>query len=338
MGDLVSIVVPVYNAEKSLIRTVKSLCDQNYKNIEIILVNDGSTDESLNECYRLANEDSRVSIINQKNSGPSGAKNKGVSVAKGIYITFVDADDYVDTRYIEMMITSLNNNCTELAITSYYKQYLNNGKVVIEEKKIETQSYKSNIPEEIFFSLIVKGIMNPNWNKLYVLKIIKDNHITFNLDLKLGEDLIFNLQYLKYNSGISIIGKPLIYYDYTGEDNLSKKDISNYYEIQIELYENLLEYARNSYSNSDVMVELLKKKFFIDTISYISASVKKKSKTFTMKRNQVRYILGNTVTKEIYNGIVLQNWKHRFICNLMRYNQSSLLVITLLFHRSKAGE
>lgn len=96
VNQLISIIMPVYNAEKYLNRSIESVMNQTYKNIEIILVNDGSTDASLTICSNYQKADSRIKLINQKNSGVSAARNRGIDEATGTYIMFIDSDDYIE--------------------------------------------------------------------------------------------------------------------------------------------------------------------------------------------------------------------------------------------------
>lgn len=100
----VSVIVPVYNAEKTIIRCVESICKQSYRNIEIILIDDGSSDKSYEICEKLSCQDSRIHVYRQKNKGVSSARNNGINQAKGNYICFVDSDDWVDPDYVEILI------------------------------------------------------------------------------------------------------------------------------------------------------------------------------------------------------------------------------------------
>ena len=107
MNKLVSIIVPIYNAEKFLDQCIESLVNQSYKNIEIILINDGSSDKSLEKCQKWQKIDKRIVLVSQKNQGVSMARNHGLNIAKGDYISFVDSDDYVDKTFIEKLIKEI---------------------------------------------------------------------------------------------------------------------------------------------------------------------------------------------------------------------------------------
>ena len=104
-----SIIIPIYNSEKYLHKLLESVINQTYKDIEIILVNDGSTDNSLNICEEFRSRDNRIKICNKANGGVSSARNEGIETATGEYITFIDADDYIDKNYIEMLVNNIED-------------------------------------------------------------------------------------------------------------------------------------------------------------------------------------------------------------------------------------
>ena len=106
---LVSIIVPIYNAEKYIFGLIENLMNQTYKNIEIILVNDGSTDNSLNICNELQSKDNRIKVIDKKNGGVSSARNKGIKESKGEYITFIDSDDNIGEDYVRKMVENVED-------------------------------------------------------------------------------------------------------------------------------------------------------------------------------------------------------------------------------------
>lgn len=108
---LVSIIVPIYNSEKFLYSLLNNLIQQTYKNIEIILVDDGSTDNSLKICNEFKKNDNRIKILSKENEGVSVTRNKGIDVATGEYITFLDSDDTLNSKYIEELVNNIDENC-----------------------------------------------------------------------------------------------------------------------------------------------------------------------------------------------------------------------------------
>ena len=119
MEDLISVVVPIYNVEKYLKTCIETIIKQTYKNIEIILVNDGSTDNSLQICNEFKEKEKRIKVINKKNGGLSDARNIGLKKAKGKYICFIDSDDFINEKYIEELHSLIIKNNAQIAICSF---------------------------------------------------------------------------------------------------------------------------------------------------------------------------------------------------------------------------
>lgn len=133
---MISIIVPVYNAEKYLNRCISSLLNQTYYNLEIILVNDGSTDNSKKICKNAAKNDSRIKLINSVNEGVSLARNKGLKEANGDYISFVDSDDYVEPDYVEKMLLTLKSKKVDIVYCSAVVENINGVFIQREYEKI----------------------------------------------------------------------------------------------------------------------------------------------------------------------------------------------------------
>lgn len=173
----VSIIVPIYNASKYLRCCLESIFVQTYSNIEIILINDGSTDDSLEICSYYALTDSRFKILDKENEGVSIARNKGLELASGDYVSFIDSDDYVDKTFIEKLLKIALNNSSDIAVCSYIKT----ASFSASTAKSRAISYKDYTPIEA-----VKDVLNYNtelgvvlWNKIYKKSIFTNNNISF---------------------------------------------------------------------------------------------------------------------------------------------------------------
>lgn len=212
--NLVSIIIPVYNAEQHIAKCLKSILRQTYKNIELIIVNDGSTDNSLEICHNFQKKDNRIKIITIENSGPSKARNIGLKTSAGSYIQFVDADDYVEDTITQRLVASMMDNY-QLVICGY-NIIFNNKKIV---NILEDAEYKLNEFLDIFCDLYKKNQFQYLWNKIYSASIIKSYNISFNEETKRGEDALFNIDYLEKCSVILIINEPL--YNYVHYNSLS---------------------------------------------------------------------------------------------------------------------
>lgn len=169
-NDVISIVVPVYNVEKYLERCINSIINQTYENIEIILVNDGSTDNSLEICNKYIKKDSRIKLINKQNGGLSDARNVGIDNAIGKYITFVDSDDYIDVDYVEFLYKLIKKYNTRLSLCSY-KAIYENGTVLTQENNNE---YTLNAHDTLEKMLYHDDFNVSTWAKMYDITLFEN--------------------------------------------------------------------------------------------------------------------------------------------------------------------
>lgn len=214
MEKLISIIVPVYNAERTLHRCVTSLVEQSYPNIEILLVNDGSKDASLEMCRGYERQDSRIRVIDKPNGGVSSARNAGLDVARGEYIMFCDSDDWVSPLWCEHMVRNhIPQNLTVCEIAWGGPDAETKDQQLSEETIVERNRF-------LQFSFV----MCPPWNKLFERTAIQKSDLRFSGDLRLGEDLIFVMEYLCNVQGqVRILPQRLYYYDTSTEGSLSKR-------------------------------------------------------------------------------------------------------------------
>lgn len=205
---MVSIVIPIYNPGAALKKCVESVQRQSFHDIEIILINDGSTDSSGAVCKEYATKDSRITYIEQLNEGVSASRNNGISKAKGEYITFIDSDDYVDENYIECMVSAIKRSNADIVIQGL--RQIHNGRI------IKTDAFECGVfhVSEISFHLFDKIFYYCGpYCKMFKTSIIKENNITFPTDLSYGEDSVFYHRYLEKCMVIELI--PEISYNYT---------------------------------------------------------------------------------------------------------------------------
>lgn len=204
----ISVIVPIYNAEKYIEKCLWSLINQTIKNIEIILVDDGSIDRTGEICNRLATENKNVKYFKIENSGCSFARNYGIKKSIGEYITFVDADDWVDKNmYFEMYQKSKDEEL-DILICGYEK--INQRDEVIEEIFPELKLKNDYID-------LKSAWFNCVWNKIYKRNLIIDNDIKFLEKCHMGEDMVFNIKIFKIAKKIEVINK--VYYKYFINEN-----------------------------------------------------------------------------------------------------------------------
>lgn len=203
MSKKVSVIVPVYNVEKFLNRCVKSIVGQSYQNLEIILVNDGSTDGSPAICDQWESCDHRIKTIHKKNGGLSSARNAGLEKATGDYIMFEDSDDWLDKELIRKCVNRMQEDNSDMVIFGYRK--VNEEEKKLGEFTFGNQSYSREEMTSQLFQRILEMSFGYAWNKMYHLETIKKSGLKFDGEIIDREDLVFNIQLLNYLNKISYL-------------------------------------------------------------------------------------------------------------------------------------
>ena len=236
--EKVSVIVPVYNGEKWLKRCADSILNQDYPELELILVDDGSRDRSWEIMQAAAAADNRVKAIHQENGGVSSARNRALAEASGTYVQFADADDWLPMDAAKLLVREMEAHSAELVVGDFYRVVDGN---VSEKGAIETngtlslQQYADEMmhaPADLYYGAL--------WNKLYRRDIIERYGIRMDENISYSEDMIFNLEYLLHVKYVAILRAPVYYYQYTRGSlvdqslNLSstirmKKNVIGYY-------------------------------------------------------------------------------------------------------------
>ncbi|MGN0761667.1 MAG: glycosyltransferase family 2 protein [Christensenellales bacterium] len=254
----VSIIIPVYNVEKYLPRCLDSVLGQTYREIEVILVNDGSTDGSLELCNRYASQDDRVIVIDKPNGGPSGARNKGLDVATGEYICFVDSDDYIDSRMIE----TLNDNLIRSGAQAAKMEWMTFD---------ESVDFKYSNKTEIIDHDIERYLLTNN--NLYCAvryMLPKDlvGDIRFDEKYKTGEDQLFIFDVLR-NAESIVSSDYKGYFYYQNVKSLSHGVVNNNHYFDLQVREKIMQQVSDA--NKDVAKEHLLKgylAFYLKALKY----------------------------------------------------------------------
>lgn len=208
MNALVSVIVPIYNSGKFLRKCIDSLLIQSYQFLEIILIDDGSTDNSGDICKEYLKKDKRIKYFYKNNRGVSSARNMGLDVMTGEYVTFVDSDDYLEKNHIEDLLKDLLHEKADISICGYIREkedgtifdYTKGKKRVLHPKEAVNLLFK------------IKGFQGFSWNKLFKSKIINENKIKFNPEITIWEDMLFVLQYMLCSKVIVYSPRPTYHY------------------------------------------------------------------------------------------------------------------------------
>lgn len=207
----VSVIIPVYNQADTLSRCISSVHTQTYTNLQILLLDDGSTDHSIDLCKKEAEKDSRIEIYSHANHGVSYTRNKGIHLAKGDYIIFIDADDEIPPNYIENYVHALEYSGADIAIGSI--------RMIDDKGNSKLLSPPSGIYDmHDFFVIVCKeasGIYGYTPNKIYKSPFLKKNNILFNTAIAAQEDLDFALTAFSYAQKIALFGGTEYYYYHT---------------------------------------------------------------------------------------------------------------------------
>jgi len=199
----VSVIMPVYNSEKYLNECIDSVLNQDYQDIEIIIVNDGSTDSSDDIIKAYLNKDNRIVYVEQVNSGVSTARNKALEKVSGSYIMFLDSDDTYEKNMISTMVRSLKNN--DIVVCGYNENYTN--------KCVKKKLNSININTEMMTQEILSGnACGYLWNKIFRTDIVKKNKINFDVNIHMCEDMLFVFEYLKHCKKIKLLSDCLYNY------------------------------------------------------------------------------------------------------------------------------
>ncbi|WP_288352572.1 glycosyltransferase [uncultured Bacteroides sp.] len=249
--NLISVIIPIYKIKEELLREcLNSISLQKLKNLEIILIDDGSPDNSGKICDEYAENDNRIKVIHQKNQGVSVARNVGINNSNSEWITFIDPDDWIEANWSEVLFETINNTAADIIMFDYYQEFATkqNPQYLKSESGYLSENYLHAIKIAPFNQLIINNKFqeyetNVIWNKVYRTKLIKENNITFDPEARKGQDVIFNAEILQLTSNIFYIHKTLYHYRYLQESitNRYNPKVRFYNEIAFKHYERIIE-------------------------------------------------------------------------------------------------
>lgn len=244
-----SIIIPAYNAEKTVRKSIQSIQSQTYSDFEIIIVNDGSTDSTLNIIMELSASDQRIRYLDTLNGGPGEARNKGLKQATGDYIVFIDVDDFIKEDFLSVYVDTLSEANLDLVISSF-KTEVYDGEEVVSEQYTSYPDTRLNMKEEFLsemYNLTNNQLLYVVWNKVYRRDIIIDNNITFP-NYRSCEDRIFNVRYYQYVDKAIVLNKANFIYSFDGKNSLTNKFFENKFDTFIHWYKELLNIVNKDYN------------------------------------------------------------------------------------------
>lgn len=251
----ISILMPVYNSQDYLKDTVQDVINQSYKDWELILVDDGSKDNSKDICIELQNLDSRIRVISKENEGVSSTRNTALDNANGKYIAFIDSDDSVHKDYLKILLSSIEKSKGQLAVCGFKERKISGNGQVEDLSRVFYPNEVINIEDmkDLIMDFGNSGLLNPLWNKLYSREIIEKNNMRFKEEVETGEDFIFNLQYFRKIKKICFFNGELYYYIRRNNNSITHQYIDNMYEKGLEIHSLLESFLKdmNFYNNKN---------------------------------------------------------------------------------------
>ena len=244
MAPTVSIIVPVYNAEKTIGRCIDSILGQQYTDFELLLVDDGSKDGSGAICDSYAMADSRVQVIHKENTGVSDTRNIGISRARGVYLQFLDSDDWITPDATKLLVETARDHDCDLVISDFYRvvgERVSRKGDIDEDRVLTREEYAAHMmeqPADFYYGVL--------WNKLYRRDIVESHRLRMDPELSWCEDFMFNLEYIRHAQRFYALQVPIYYYVKT-KGSLASQSLSISKTIRMKLM--LFEYYNQFYKS-----------------------------------------------------------------------------------------
>ncbi len=247
----ISAIVPVFNAAKTLPRLVDQVLHQNFTDFELLLIDDGSTDDSRKICDDLAAQNPKTRVFHEKNSGASAARNLGIAKARGEFLMFFDADDEISDKIFATMLQKITAEKSDLAVAGFTVKKVRRGREIARQNvgvspvpdRANYDDFRAHVLRLVGFD----GRLYQVYNKIYRAKIVRKNALRFRENLSFGEDLTFNLDYLSHAKSLSFVYSPLYFYIQNIENGLFAQSSLDF-SARLENFRAIENFAQKSHS------------------------------------------------------------------------------------------
>lgn len=332
-NDLVSIIIPVYNVEKYIERCICSVINQTYKDLQIIIINDGSTDNSDEVCMRYSMQDNRIKYIKKTNEGLGLTRNYGLNIATGKYVSFVDSDDYLDNNFVKNCIDYMKKYDSDTIITGYSK--VSDGGKIFETEVFDEIEYCGEqvrnilLPRMLGSSVREKDSIRPMvWANLYSMKIINEHQLRFCNERELmSEDVYFDIEYYCYADSVRIIPCVGYYYRY------NRNSITSSYRLDLlEKIKIMYKYESNRikvlYDREDIQ-NRIRRQNFVYLRQCISQEIKAPNYNAKNCIKRIKSIITDSFVVELLEKypVYQVSIKPRIFLLLCKSNQAFILYI-----------
>ncbi|MGL5963481.1 MAG: glycosyltransferase family 2 protein [Fusobacteriaceae bacterium] len=313
-----SVIIPAYNVENYIERCIESVCNQTEKNLEIIVVNDGSTDKTKKKLEKFQKKDKRIIVINKVNGGLSSARNAGINIAKGEYICHLDGDDWIEkTAYEKMLNLAIEKNL-DIVISDYYDDYDNKKIVKNYDIKLESKIYSGEDYLKEYFA--GKGV-SAIWNKIYKTDLYIKYRIKHPEKISIGEDLETLSKLLLNAKRISKINESFVHY-IQNPNSMTRNKIALKFKDLINVFENIENYFKEQQKYQEYKVQILQYKIihFSNFIFYPSYW---KNKEYI---ENVNYIINFFSKKDVKENLIILDGFRKNFYRLEYYFKSKKLI------------
>lgn len=322
----IGIIVPVYNAQKSLHKCIDSILAQSHTNFKIMLIDDGSNDDSLKICRQYQNNDKRIVVYSQSNSGVSAARNKGIELCTSPYLCFTDSDDYLDPHYLLNFAEGIAASPdVDMVFQGINRVFAGHTEKIVPQMGIYTRDK------------ILDGISDINTysifgyicTKMYRTEIIKRHHLSFNTNISISEDRIFALQYLEYCNGLYVINRSA--YNYIIHNNgltahkRSYQEIKQAADINLQCAQHLLNQLQSTRFENDT-----RRMYIMTSFGYLTALFATPHSFKTQKTEISSYLQHYAAWLPTYNPT--DNY-HKFLKRTLTtsYKDSAIVIVLRLY-------
>lgn len=316
----VSVIVPVYNIEAYIEKCVNSLMTQSYANIEIILVDDGSTDNSVGLCDSFAKTDERIKVIHKINGGLSSARNVGISQAVGDFIVFVDGDDFVTEDYVETLLNACLKNECKIAACGYFEYYSEDSFKVICGENDSVKTSEEAITDIFTMKNEISVVA---WNKMYSADLIKNNNILFP-EQKIHEDVFTTYRLCATTDKIAYVKKPCYYYVQRIGSIMNQKFSKKRLQL-LEAVESIEPFVKNNSPIYDEAYEYYVFLNYLTVLNNMADSSYKDKQLFIFLSQKIKNMYEVLCNNSYFNK------KNKFTCFLLNFGMTVFYVTRRIY-------
>lgn len=312
----ISVIIPAYNCENTIECCIDSILSQSENVIQIIVIDDGSTDGTYERIKKKELQDQRLTIIRQNNKGPSASRNRGIELAEGKYLCFVDSDDIILPGMFKSLLSYQERNCGDLVISGIRKIIKRKEEKLVIDLNVKKKRYFSNKDSirKHMIDMMRMGLNSPV-GRLYKTEIIKKNHIVFDEDLDIGEDLHFNLDYIEQID--SILFLPDVFYQYnTNYSDLTFRYRENLFEKREKSIQKLKKYLRKNQIDTEIVYYLYIKLIYAVSMQEIEHKSNRKKRLHIIKT-----ILDNKSVRKSVKRYHHKSLSEGILCLIVKLNK-----------------